>query len=75
METVVTVEMTQSITPDGYKLLRSALDLKGERNGSPQISFLGLILESNNVMQQERIQLNANHPLAESMGYIELEGM
>ena len=23
---------------------------------------------------QERIQLNANHPIAESMGYIKLEG-
>ena len=26
-------------------------------------------------IQQERIQSNANHPLAESMGYIKSEGM
>ena len=28
-----------------------------------------------NLIKQERIQLNANHLLAESMGYIKFEGM
>ena len=28
-----------------------------------------------NVAKQERIQLNANNPLTESMGYINTEGM
>ena len=27
------------------------------------------------IIKQERIQSNANHPLVESMGYIKFEGM
>ena len=64
----------QNNTPIFFLFQKSSQSL-GHTNIIGQIKFLIFMFFFKKITKQERIQSNANHLLAESMGYIKFEGM